>query len=117
MIRTPPVNGLDPSLPPPLPIAINPRELTLDERLALALPIKQQLDRLLSWRERVSPEVRQKVRRGYSAACLLFQFVGLAGYAGYFASMHTFMRLFSGALMLGGWYAIFWLKREFSNIK
>jgi hypothetical protein len=38
---------------------------------------------------------------------LLFQVVGVAGYAGYFASMHTFMRLLSGALMAGTWYVIY----------
>jgi len=112
MLRTP-VNGLDPSLPPPLPIPVNPVELSLDNRLAPALPSKQQLDGVLSWRERLSPDVR----RGYSAACLLFQLVGFAGYAGYFVAMHSLMRCISSALMLAGWYGIFWLKKELSTDK
>ena len=70
------------------------------------LPIKQQFDRVRSWRERLSPDFR----RACSAGQLLFQVVGVAGYAGYFASMHTFMRLLSGALMAGTWYAIYKIK-------
>ena len=59
-----------------------------------------------SWCERLSP----KFRRACSAGQLLFQVVGAAGYAGYFASMHTLMRLLSGALMAGTWYAIYRIK-------
>jgi hypothetical protein len=57
-------------------------------------------------REGLSPDFR----RACSAGQLLFQVVGVAGYAGYFASMHTFMRLLSGALMAGTWYAIYKIK-------
>ena len=59
-----------------------------------------------SWRELLSP----RFRRAYSAGQLLFQVVGVAGYAGYFASMHTLMRLLSGVLMAGTWYAIYRIK-------
>jgi hypothetical protein len=68
--------------------------------------IKEQLDRLFNWRERLSP----KVRRALSAGRLLFQVVGAAGYAGYFASMHTFLRVLSGTLMAGTWYVIYRIK-------
>jgi hypothetical protein len=71
--------------------------------LELAIHFKEQLDRIHGWRERLSPGFR----RAYSSGQLLFQFVGIAGYAGYFASMHTFMRIVSGALMAGAWYAIY----------
>jgi hypothetical protein len=50
------------------------------------------------------------LRRVYSAGRLLFQVIGCAGYAGYFVSMHTFMRVLSGALMAGTWYAIYRIK-------
>jgi hypothetical protein len=70
------------------------------------LPIKQRFDRVRRWRERLSPDFR----RACSAGQLFFQIVGVAGYAGYFASMHTFMRLLSGALMAGAWYAIYKIK-------
>jgi hypothetical protein len=91
----------------PLPaIQAERRELSLGERLEQAIPIKEQLDRARSWRERLSP----KFRRACSAGQLLFQVVGAAGYAGYFASMHTFMRLLSGTLMAGTWYVIYRIK-------
>ena len=35
---------------------------------------------------------------------------GAAGYAGYFASMHTFLRVLSGTLMAGTWYVIYRIK-------
>ena len=74
------------------------------KRFEQVLPIKQQFDRLQSWRERLSPEFR----RACSSGQLLFQIVGVAGYAGYFASMHMFMRsLSAGTLMAGTWYAIY----------
>ncbi len=82
------------------------REVSLEERLEQAIPLKEQLDSLRSWRERLSP----KFRRACSAWQLLFQVVGAAGYAGYFASMHAFMRLLSGTLMAGTWYLIYRIK-------
>ncbi len=81
-------------------------EVSLEERLEQATAIKEQLDSVRRWRERLSPQFR----RACSAGQLLFQVVGLAGYAGYFASMHTLMRLLSGALMAGTWYAIYRIK-------
>ena len=79
---------------------------SLEERLEQAILIKEQLDSVRRWRERLSP----KFRRAFSAGQLLFQVVGAAGYAGYFASMHTLMRLLSGALMACTWYAIYRIK-------
>lgn len=72
----------------------------------LLVPLNAHLDRLRLWRERLSPSLR----RAGSAGQLLFQVVGAAGYAGYFVSMHTLMRVFSGALMAGAWYAIYRIK-------
>jgi hypothetical protein len=71
------------------------------------IPPEQQFDQARSWRERLSPEFR----RVFGAGQLLFQVVGVAGYAGYFASMHIFMRLLSAALMAGAWYAIYRFKQ------
>jgi hypothetical protein len=79
---------------------------SVERGLERAIEIRQKLDRLFGWRKRLSPEVR----RAGSALRLLFQIVGVAGYAGYFAGMHTFMRVLSGLLMLAGWYAIYWWK-------
>jgi hypothetical protein len=79
---------------------------SLEEHLEQAIPIKEELDRVRSWGERLSP----KVLRAWSAGRLLFELVGVAGYVGYFVSMHTFMRLFSGALMAGTWYLIYRVK-------
>jgi len=81
-------------------------EVSLEGRLDRATPIKNQLDSVRSWRELLSP----KFRRACSAGQLLFQVVGAAGYAGYFASMHTLMRLLSGAFMAGTWYVIYRIK-------
>jgi hypothetical protein len=60
--------------------------------------------------EQATPRLSPKFRRACSAGQLLFQVVGVAGYAGYFASMHTFMRLLSGTLMAGIWYVIYRIK-------
>jgi hypothetical protein len=98
-----PETGFQPPLQPSPVIAANPREIGLWEHLEQAIPVKERFDRLRSWRERLSP----KFRRAWSAGRLLFQLIGIAGYAGYFASMHTFMRLVSGSLMAGAWYAIY----------
>ena len=99
-------NGFEqPSRPSPA-IPANPREIGLWDSLEQAIPIKEQFDRVRSWRERLSP----KLSRASSAAKLLLQFVGAAGYAGYFAAMHTFMRVLSGLLMAGAWYAIYKLQ-------
>jgi hypothetical protein len=81
-------------------------ESSLETRLEQATPIKEQLDRVRNWRERWRPNGR----RAYSAGQMLFQIVGVAGYAGYFVSMHTLMRVVSGALMASAWYAIYKIK-------
>jgi hypothetical protein len=81
-------------------------DLSFERRLNEAVLIKEQLDRVRSWRGRLSP----KMRRVYSSGQLLFQIVGAAGYAGYFASMHTLMRIVSGVLMASSWYAIYRIK-------
>ncbi len=91
-------------MPPSRAIEAERVEASFEERLAQA--IKKQLERMRGWRERLSP----RFRRGYSAGRLLFQVVGVAGYAGYFVSMHTLMRLVSGALVAGTWYAIYRIK-------
>jgi hypothetical protein len=80
-----------------------------EERLEQVTPLtpgNQQIDNLRSGREQLSP----KLRRAWSAGQLLFQVVGVAGFAGYFIAMHTFLRLFSGALMAGTWYLIYRVK-------
>jgi hypothetical protein len=77
--------------------------VSLEEWLRRAFPVREQLEKLRGWRERMAPAFR----RTYSAGRLLFQVVGVAGYAGYFASMHTLMRVVSGTLMAGAWYAIY----------
>ena len=81
-------------------------DLTLGDRLKQAVPLKQQLDAARGWQE----EFRPKIQRGWAAGRLLFQFIGLAGYAGYFMSMHALMRIVSGALLGGTWYAIYRMK-------
>jgi len=83
-----------------------PEKMRLGKRFELAIPLQQLLDNMRSWRDRLSPEPR----RIYSAGQLLFQVIGVAGYAGYFASMHTLMRLVSGVLVAGTWYAIYRIK-------
>ncbi len=105
MIPTPTTeNGLEQGLPPTPVIEVERGEVSFEERLAQA--ILKRLDRVRSWRERLSP----RFRRACSAGRLLFQVVGVAGYAGYFVSMHTLMRLVSGALVAGTWYAIYRIK-------
>jgi len=93
-------------LKPWLAIPVVRSEGSFEKRLEPAALLKKQLDRVHSWREGLPPQLR----RACSAGQLLFQVVGAAGYAGYFASMHTFMRLFSGALMAGAWYMIYRIK-------
>jgi len=99
-------NGFEQRFPPSRAILAERGKVSYEERLEQATQIQKQLDSLRSWRERLSP----KFRRAGSAGRLLFQIVGAAGYAGYSASMHTLMRLFSGALMAGTWYAIYKIK-------
>ena len=84
----------------------NRNELSVERGLDRAIEIRQQLERVFGWRKRLSPEMR----RASNAAQLLFQVIGVAGYAGYFASMHTFMRVVSGTLMVAAWYGIYWWK-------
>lgn len=79
---------------------------SLEARLPQAIHIREQLDRVRSWPQRLSPRLQQV----WSSGRLLFQVVGAAGYAGYFVSMHVFMRIVSGALMAGTWYAIYRIK-------
>jgi hypothetical protein len=99
-------NGFEQRWQPSRAIQAERGAVSLEERLGQATPIKEQLDSVRRWRERLSPQFR----RAWSAGQLLFQVVGAAGYAGYFASMHTLMRLLSGALMAGTWYAIYRIK-------
>jgi len=80
-----------------------PVETSLETRLEQTVPIKQQLDAARTWRGWRKPDFQ----RAYSAGKLLFLVVGVAGYAGYFISMHTLMRIFSATLMMGVWYAIY----------
>jgi len=99
-------SGFEQRLQPSRAIQAERGEVTLNESLAHVTPIKEPLDSVRSWRERLSP----RFRRACSSGQLLFQVVGAAGYAGYFASMHTLMRLLSGALMAGTWYVIYRIK-------
>ena len=99
-------NGFEPRLQPSRTIQAERGEVSLEERFERATQIKEQLDSVRSWCGRPLP----KFRRACSAGQLLFQVVGAAGYAGYFASMHTLMRVLSGALMAGTWYAIYRIK-------
>jgi|SRR5271154_777239 len=99
-------NGFGQPLPPSSAIQAERGEITARESLGQATPFQEQLDNVRSWRERLSP----KFRRACSAGQLLLQVVGAAGYAGYFVSMHTFMRVLSGALMAGTWYVIYRIK-------
>lgn len=99
-------SGLDQPLQPSPAVHAQGGDVNPWERMERAIPIKEQFDTLRNWRERLSP----KFRRASSAAKLLFQFVGAAGYAGYFASMHTFMRVLSGVLMAAAWFAIYKIK-------
>ena len=80
--------------------------LSLEDRLGEAVAIRDQLDRLRGCRARVA----LRFQPALAAARLLFEVVGAAGYAGYFVSMHTLMRVVSGALMVGTWYAIYRFK-------
>ena len=98
--------GFEQALQPSRAIQSERGEVSLEEGLEQAIPIKEQLDSVRNWCEQLSP----KFRRACSAGRLLFQVVGAAGYAGYFASMHTLMRLLSGALMAGTWYVIYRIK-------
>jgi hypothetical protein len=83
------------------------------ERLEQTVPIQEQLERVRNWSQRLLPS---DFRRACSAGRLLFQVVGCAGYAGYFVSMHTFMRVLSGALMAGTWYAIYKIKEAAAEL-
>ncbi len=105
-------NGFD-VRPQPLPAIPGERGGTNFEGRFEPTPIKEQLQRVRGWRERLSPP---DFRRVYSAGRLLFQVIGCAGYAGYFVSMHTFMRVLSGSLMAGTWYAIYRITR-FTELK
>jgi hypothetical protein len=95
-------NGYERPSPHSRAIQTEGLDVCLDRR-EQATAFKKQIDSVRSWHERMSP----KFRRACSAGQLLFQVVGIAGYAGYFASMHTFLRLFSSALMAAAWYVIY----------
>jgi hypothetical protein len=99
-------NALDQSAQPAQSILAEHGKVSFEDGLEQGIQFKEQLDALRGWRERLSP----KWRRAWSAGQLLLQLVGAAGYAGYFAGMHTFMRVVSGSLMAGAWYAIYWVK-------
>ncbi|MGB9195857.1 MAG: hypothetical protein WCB53_02910 [Terriglobales bacterium] len=75
----------------------------LEEHLERSIALKEHFDSLRGWRKGWS----LKVRRIYSSGQLLFEVLGVAGYAGYFAAMHTLMRLCSAVLLGGTWYAIY----------
>jgi len=72
------------------------------ERLEQTVPIQEQLERVRNWSQRLLPS-------DFRRACC-------AGYAGYFVSMHTFMRVLSGALMAGTWYAIYKIKEAAAEL-
>jgi len=99
-------NDFEQRLRPSPSILAERGKVSFEDGLEQGILFKEQLDRLGSWRGRLSP----KGRRAWSAGQLLLQLVGAAGYAGYFASMHTFMRVVSGSLMAGAWYAIYRIK-------
>jgi len=85
---------------------LHPVEPSLEMQLEQSIPVEQRQDDLgvnQRWR-------KPDLRRAYSAGQLLFQVVGVAGFAGYFVSMHTLMRVFSGILLAGTWYAIYKVK-------
>ncbi|MGH9641533.1 MAG: hypothetical protein ACRD3Q_03835 [Terriglobales bacterium] len=85
--------------------------MALDYQLERAIPLKELLDSMRGWHKRLSP----RFGRACSAGKLLFQVIGIAGYAGYFASMHALMRVASGALVAGTWYAIYKMKSAAQN--
>lgn len=99
-------NELDQRLQPSPSILTDRGKVSFEDGLEEGILFREQLDALRGWRERLSP----KWRRAWSAGQLLLQLVGAAGYAGYFAGMHTFMRVISGSLMAGAWYAIYRVK-------
>ena len=99
-------NEFDPRFDPSPTTRTDFDRISLEDRLGQAAAIREQLDSLRAWKARLSP----KLGRAWSAGRLLFQVVGAAGYAGYFVSMHTLMRVVSGALMAGTWYAIYRFK-------
>jgi hypothetical protein len=97
---------LDQRLQPSQSILAERGKVSFEDGLEQGILFREQLDALRGWRERLSP----KYRRAWSAGRLLLELVGAAGYAGYFSSMHTFMRVVSGSLMAGAWYAIYRVK-------
>jgi hypothetical protein len=99
-------NELDQRLQPSESVLADRGKVSFGDGLEQGILFREQLDALRGWRERVSP----KCRRAWAAGQLLLQLVGAAGYAGYFSSMHTFMRVVSGSLMAGAWYAIYRIK-------
>jgi hypothetical protein len=99
-------NELDQRLQPSQSIMAERGKVSFENGLEQGILFREQMDALRGWRERLSP----KCRRACAAGQLLLQLVGAAGYAGYFAGMHTFMRVVSGSLMAGAWYAIYRVK-------
>jgi hypothetical protein len=100
-------SGFEQPLQPSPAIPAERSATSFAERLEQTVPVTEQPERVRNWSGRMSPS---DFRRACSAGRLLFQVVGCAGYAGYFVSMHTFMRVLSGALMAGTWYAIYRIK-------
>ena len=83
--------------------------MSFEEPFRRALPI---IRKLFEWARRRGEGMRPEFRRASSSGRLLFQVVGMAGYAGYFVAMHTLMRVVSLVLVSGAWYAIYWFKKE-----
>ena len=77
-----------------------------EDQLEKAIALRQRLENLRGWGVRLSA----RSRRICSSGQLLFQVVGIAGFAGYFVAMHWLMRLFSGVLMGATWYGIYKIK-------
>ena len=92
------------------PVKVPERERPrIQVRLRLAVPgLRRVRECARGWVDRMPAEFR----RACSAGRLLFQVVGVAGYAGYFASMHTLMRVVSLGLVAGAWYSVYWIKKE-----
>ncbi len=88
------------------PIQSERSGLGTQDQLERAIALRERFESLRGWRDRRSP----RIRRFFSSGQMLFQVVGVAGFAGYFASMHSLMRLFSGVLMAATWYGIYKIK-------
>lgn len=99
------------ALPPGSAVGARPvaAALTVEARRRGSALVSMLVERARNWNDRLPAELRRVLLAGR----LLFQVVGLAGFAGYFASMHLLMRVVSLGLVAGAWYAVYWLTREF----